>query len=234
MTRFMAVAGKGGVGKTTTSINLASALKNYGRNVVLVDGNIKSPNVALHLGASKVENTIHDVLLGSKKIRDSAYMHISGLRVIPGSLSTEKQDAVSSENLKNSIIELIGAGEVVIIDTGNDSSDLKHVLRAADELLVVTTPDLPAVTEAMKTIKKAKAIGLTVIGAVINRAKNLNSEMTMLNVQSMLNTPVLAVVSEDKSVGESLVMRHPVVYSHPDSKATEGFKLLARKLIGDR
>ena len=232
MTRFLAVAGKGGAGKTTTAINLATALIDYGRHVILVDANIKSPHIALHLGASKVDNTLHDVLLGMKKIRDSAYRHVSGLRVIPGSLSVEKQDAASSENTRKHMLDLIGSGELVIIDTGNDAIDMKNVLKAADELLVVTTPDLPSVAEALKIIKKAEKQGVTVIGAVVNRLKNINSEMEIKNIEAMLDKPVIASINEDRSVSEALVMRHPVVYLDPDSSASKGFKLLANKLIG--
>jgi septum site-determining protein MinD len=232
MTKFLAVAGKGGVGKTISAINLASALNNYGRNVVLVDASIKSPHIALHLGALKVKNTMHDALLGTKKIRDCAYSHVSGLYVIPGSLSPEKQDAAQTENIKKHLAQLEGCCELVIMDTGNDAADFENVMSAAHELLIVTTPDLPSVAEALKIISKARAKGITVAGAVVNRIRGLSSEMGMQNIQSMLGVPVISEIEEDRSVPESLVTRHPVVYSHPDSSASEGFKLLARKLIG--
>jgi septum site-determining protein MinD len=232
MTRFLAVAGKGGAGKTTTAINLACALGSYGRHVVLVDANIKSPHVALHLGASSIKNSVHDVLLGMKNMRNSAYSHVSGVHVIPGSLSTEKQEATSSENLKKHLLDLIGTGELAILDAGNDNIDLHNTLKAADELLVVTTPDLPSVAEALKMVAKAKRLGLTVIGAVVNRIKNTNSEMELKNIEVMLGTPVIAAINEDKAVGDALVMRHPVVYSHPNSNAARDFKVLASKLIG--
>lgn len=232
MTRFLAIAGKGGAGKTTTAINLATALSAYGRQVLLVDANIKSPHIALHLGASKVDSTLHDVFLGMKKIRDSAYRHVSGVQVIPGSLSAEKQEAASSENTRKHLLDLIGAGELIIMDTGNDAVDMQNVLKAADELLIVTTPDLPSVAEALKIIKKAEKKGITVIGAVVNRINGLNSEMNIKNIETMLDKPVIAAIDEDKSVSESLLMRHPVVYLHPNSRASKGFKLLANKLIG--
>ena len=232
MTRFLAVAGKGGAGKTTTAINLASALKGYGREVVLVDANLKSPHIALHLGATTVKNTIHDVLLGMKRIRDSAYLHISGLHVIPGSISPEKQEAASSENTRKHLLDLVGTGEMVIMDTGNDSIDIKNVMKAADELLIVTTSDLPSVTEALKISRKARTMGLTVIGAVVNRIRQQNHEMDIQNIEAMLDMPVIATINEDKAISESLVMRHPVVYSHPESRAAKDFRLLAAKLIG--
>ena len=60
------LSGKGGVGKTTTGINLATLLTNLGGLVTIVEGNLSSPNLALHLGSPNVENTLHDVMNGDK------------------------------------------------------------------------------------------------------------------------------------------------------------------------
>ncbi|MBW3011596.1 P-loop NTPase [Candidatus Woesearchaeota archaeon] len=234
MTKFIAVdSGKGGTGKTTTVLNLATALGQFGRDVLAVDCSLNSPHLALFLGAANVDSTIHDVLKGRKRIRDSAYIHASGVRIVPGSISPEKQAGVFAEGIGNHIRQLSGASEVVLLDLGNNSQENSEVLKVADELLIVTNPDIVSVTESLKTIKKSEELGVTVVGVVLNKVKDVEGEMSIESVQALLDKPVIAVIPDDKSITESVHLKHPVVYSHPKSKSSESFKVLAGKLIGD-
>jgi len=68
-------SGKGGVGKTTTSVNLSTALSKQGKSVILVDGNLTTPNVGLHLGLTKFPVTLNDVMKGEAALTDSIYLH---------------------------------------------------------------------------------------------------------------------------------------------------------------
>src|SRR3989338_9089200 len=88
MTKFIVIASsKGGVGKTTTAINLGTALTSFGRDVIVVDANLSAPNVSLYIGAPQVPITLQDVLERNKKITDALYMHANGLKIIPASQS---------------------------------------------------------------------------------------------------------------------------------------------------
>lgn len=233
MTKFIAIAsGKGGTGKTSVAINLATALNQFGREVLVVDGHFRSPHIALHLGASTTKNSFHEVLTGKKKMKESAYKHISGIKIIPGSISPENQKNINSDKIKKSLQELIGTCEVVILDTGTDELS-EDVIKVSDEMIIVTNPNILAVTEALKTIKKAEEMGVNVSGIVVNRVRDENSEMSLSNIEIMLDRQVIGVIPEDKNVREALVMKHPVVYSHPRTIATVAFKQLASKFIGE-
>lgn len=88
MTKVITItSGKGGVGKTTTAINLAAALNSLGKDVILVDSNLTTPNVGIHLGAPIVPVTLNHVLLGKAKVGDAIYEHSSGTKILPSSLS---------------------------------------------------------------------------------------------------------------------------------------------------
>ena len=97
MTRFVVIAsGKGGVGKTFVSLNLATALSQFGRDVILVDANLSTPHIGMHLGSTTFPVTIHDVLQGKKHIHQALYQHPSKITVVPGSVSLNSVSSKTS------------------------------------------------------------------------------------------------------------------------------------------
>ncbi|MFO8016376.1 MAG: cell division ATPase MinD [Candidatus Woesearchaeota archaeon] len=232
MTKFLAVASaKGGVGKTTTALNLGTALTNFGKDVVIVDTNMGTPHISLHLGSPKMNATLNDSLSGRINIRDAAYLHPSGIRIIPSSISSDHTRAAGYGLLQETLMDLVGTTDLVLMDSpaGNEG---EQVLKACDEVIVVLTPDTPSLAEAMKTIRTAEEYGKKVIGAIINRSRGDKFEMSANNIESLLEKPVLGVIPEDGSVLRSLALNHPVVYTHPESEASLGFKEVAAVLLG--
>lgn len=233
MTKLVGIAsGKGGVGKTTTAINLGMALTNFGKDVVVVDSNLKTPNLGLHLGVSKVPITMHDVVKGRKRITEAAYKHISGLRIIPASIAFEDSKTKKHSVLSDVILDLCGKVEVVLLDiAGGLGSETMDAVKACDNLLIVVTPDTPSVTDAMKTIRLAEETGVNVFGVIVNKSDK--DELTVNNIEIMLNKPVIGTVPYDENVNRSLKLKYPVVYSYPESSASLSYKKLAATLMGE-
>lgn len=233
MTKFIAVASaKGGVGKTTTALNLGTALSNFGKDVVVVDANFSTPHISLHLGSPKLSLTLNDSIKGRADIRDVAYLHPSGVRIIPSSIALEDSN-VNMGLLQETLIGLIGATELVLMDTaGGIGKEAKAAIRSADEVIVVVTPEILSIAEALKTINIAEENGNKVIGVVLNRVKGDKFEVSKKSAEALLDKPVIGIIPEDNSVLRSLALKHPVVYTHPDSAAAIGFKNLAAKLMG--
>lgn len=234
MTKFIAIAsGKGGVGKTTTALNLGTALSNFGKDVVVVDANLSTPNIALHLGSPKLNITLNDSMRGRVNIKDAAYLHPSGVRIIPSSISFDDMEGINPNSLHETLLGLVGSTELVILDTaGGIGEESKAAIISADEVIVVVNPDMLSIADALKTIRIAEERGIKVTGAIMNRVKGDSFELSRKNVEALLDKPVIGMIPEDNSVFRSLALKHPVVYTHPDSGAAIGFKKLAAKIMG--
>ena len=113
---FTIVSGKGGVGKTTTSINLSIALSSYGKNIALIDANLTTPNVGLYLGVPAVPTSLHHVLQGKKKLMDAIYSHKSGIKIVPGDISFSSLNDIDLEMLEDSLLDLEGLVDFVLVD----------------------------------------------------------------------------------------------------------------------
>lgn len=222
------VSGKGGVGKTTFSINLAVALNELGRDCIVVDADVSNPNVTLHLGIPSVQLTLQDVLNGEVKIQHSIFLHPCGLKIIPSSISMSK-DNMSLFGLKEILTDL---NEWVIIDSppGLDEN-INVILDAADSIIVVTNPEMAAVTDAIKTIKLAKDMHKNNISVVINRVRNDSYELTSDEIELVCETPIISTISEDENVRKSGFETMPVIHRNPYAHATIDFKYLAARLL---
>lgn len=236
MTKVIVVASaKGGVGKTTTAINLSTALASFGRPVTLLDANLSTPNVGIHLGSPVVPSSVHDAVSGKKSIKNCVYQHESGVRVVPGSISISALKNSPPQNLGKVIKGLEGTSEIVVVDSAAGlGAEAFSAIDAADEVIVVSTPDLPSVTDALKTIEMTEEKGITVVGVVLNRVRSDKTEMKEDEIAAMLERPVIASIPEDEMIRDSLKKRHPVVFSNPDSNSSVAYKELAAMLIGQK
>lgn len=227
------ISGKGGVGKTTSSINLGSALRGFGKDVIVVDANLTTPNVGLHLGAPIVPVSLNHVLLGKAKIADAIYEHDSGTKIVPSSLSVKELRRLDYSRMKEISRQLRKMADYVICDAAAGLGDEAVAgIEASDEIIIVTNPEIPAVTDALKTIKLAEELGKPVKGVIITRVRGIRSEMSIENIRDMLDLPVLGVVPEDKSVQSALVGKDALVNFSPYSKASRAYKRIAAKIAG--
>lgn len=226
-------SGKGGVGKTVTAINLAIALNQYGKNVIIVDSNLTTPNVALHLGAPVVPITLNHVLQGRKRINQAIYIHHSGTKVVPASISIDSLRDIRPELFYKALQQLKKMSDFVIVDSAAGlGREALLAIESSDDLIIVTNPELPAITDALKTIKLAEKLNKNVAGVIVTRTRNDGKELSMKNIKAMMEKPILARVPEDDAVRESIMLRNAVVLTHPKSKAAKSYKRLAAKLAG--
>jgi len=234
MTRLIILtSGKGGVGKTTLSSNLAAALTDFGEKVIVMDANLTTPNLGLHLGMHLTPNTLHNVLKGESRLKDAIYPHPYGFKVIPASLGLNDLKGVDVGRLPEISLNLIGKADYVILDCAAGlGREAISALSASDEAIIVTNPDLPSVTDALKILNIAKETNVKIIGVVINRIKGNLFELSKDEIESLLKVPVIAKIPEDPNVALSIVAKKPLIEFSPYSPAATEIKKLAARLSG--
>lgn len=228
------ISGKGGVGKSTSAINIAAALNSLGENVIVVDANLSTPNIGLHLGAPIVPVTLNHVLNNKADVSDAIYEHASGLKILPSSISIKELRSIRHEKLVNVTEQLKKLSEYIILDSSAGlGRETESVINAADEIILVTQAEMPAVTDTLKTAKLSEQFNKKIKGFIVTRHRGRKTEMPLSNITDMLDLPLLGVVPEDKNIQKSLALKNPIICTHPKSKASRAYKEIAKKLLSE-
>lgn len=229
------VSGKGGTGKTTTAINLGAALNQLDKEVIVVDANLNTPNIGIHLGAPVVPVTLNHVLRGNAKPHEAVYEHQSGMKIVPSTLSVQELTRFNTKKMPEAISSFRKMADFVIIDSAAGfGEELLDTLKASDEIVVVVNPELLAVTDALKTIRVAKRMGKNISGIIVARTKGKEYEMSFPSIKSMLETPIIGIIPEDDSIPKSLAQKDAVIHTHPRSRASKRYYEIAHKIAGHK
>lgn len=225
-------SGKGGVGKTVTAINLGAAMNHFKKDVLVIDGNLSTPNIGIHLNSPEVPINLNHVLLKKAEASEAVYEHESGLKIMPSSLSIKDLKKIKPERIKDFKEDFKKIADYVIVDSSAGlGSETISVIEMADELIIVTNPEMPAITDALKTIKLAEQLKTPILGVIITRVKKNKIEMSPETVKEMLEIPILGMIPEDIDVQKSLSIKNAVVHTHPKSKPARAYKEIAANLL---
>jgi septum site-determining protein MinD len=227
-------SGKGGTGKTVVAANLGVALAQLGKDVVILDADIEMANLELHLGLEGMKFTLHDVLAGEADVKDAIYEGPGGVKVIPAGISLDGLRKADPDRLEKVLNELLKTTEILIIDApAGLGRSVVTALAAGQELLLVTNPEISAMSDALKTKIVAKKLGSHVLGVVLNRAGYDKSDLSIREVEVILEAKVLAVIPEDPEVRRSSAFGKPIVLANPNSPAAVAIRKLAAELVGE-
>ncbi len=241
MSRIIVItSGKGGVGKTTVSANLGMALARLGRQVALVDADFGLRNLDLLLGLeNRVVYTALEVFAGQCRL-DQALVKDKrqpGLVLLPAAQNRTKE-AVSPDQMSQLVNELTQKYQYVLIDSpAGIEMGFKNATVAAQEALIVTTPEIAAVRDADRVVGLLEAQGVKRIHLVVNRLRpamvQVNDMMSVHDVQELLALPLIGVIPEDERVIVSTNRGEPLVLAESPSLAGIAFVNIARRLEGE-
>lgn len=231
--RVVAVlSGKGGTGKTLLASALGSSLvSDFKKRALLADCNFTSPGLGVTLNIVKPAATLYSVLNEGQPILQAVYRHDNGLDILPASLSIGKD--ADPGRLPAAVAQAAPNYDFIILDCAGTISPAElAAAAAADTILIVTNPDLPAVTGAMKLIGTLQSSGRQVEGIVLNRVASGKHALSQDEIETSTRARVLASVPEDQAAPQSLSARTPMTLYSPQSPASLAIRNLAADLCG--
>ncbi|ANB57189.1 septum site-determining protein MinD [Anoxybacillus sp. B7M1] len=234
-------SGKGGVGKTTTTANLGTALALLGKRVCLVDTDIGLRNLDVVMGLENriiydlvdvVEGrcTVQKALVKDKRFDDKLYL-------LPAAQTSDKT-AVAPEQMKQLVEELKQDYDYVLIDCpAGIEQGFKNAVAGADEAIVVTTPEVSSVRDADRIIgllEKEEHVKSPRL--VINRIRgHMVKSGDMLDIDEIvmhLSIDLLGIIADDENVIKASNNGEPIVLD-PTSKASIAYRNIARRILGE-
>ena len=247
--RVVAVtSGKGGVGKSNLSVNLAACLRKAGKRVIIFDADFGLANIEIMFGAMPKYN-LSDVIFHGKSIQEIITQGPMEIGFISGGSGIVSLNGLQPEQIKylvKSINELNNLAEYIIIDTGAGISEqvLEFVV-TSPEIILVTTPEPTSLTDSyslLKTLFKKKEFNPndTVIHVVANKvhstedARAVYEKLNSVIAQFLHgNLNYLGMIPQDLAVEHAVRQQKVVSISEPNSKAAKAFEILASNLLQD-
>ena len=242
--RVIAVtSGKGGVGKTNFTVNLAIALAEYGQRVIILDGDLGLANVDIAFGLT-ARYTIEHLLSGEKTIEQILLTGPLGIGIIPGGSGVQELANLDRDKLTNVIANLgrlDNMADLLIIDTGAGlGNTVTNFLRAADDIILVTTPEPTSLTDAYGLLKTLKKEASEVpIHLVINRVgTEVDARETFKRLEIAVrqflqgSISLMGWVYDDSLMGRSVMQQEPLGISYPESSAYRCIQWIAGTVTG--
>lgn len=232
--------GKGGIGKSNVSINLALALSALGRRVVVLDADLGLANIDVLLGITSNKN-LADVLSGECGLREVMVDGPGGIKVVPASSGTQKMVALSPlehAGLINAFSEISGDLDVLIVDTAAGISEgVVSFLRAAQEIVVVVVDEPTSITDSYALIKLLnRDYGIHRFRVLANMVKTQQEGRHLYSKLVKVTDRFLDVALQyvgsipfDEAVKKSVQRQRAVLDAYPRAKASLAYNSLAQK-----
>ncbi len=227
------VSGKGGTGKTFTAANLSLALQKFGNQVVCLDTDLDSPNLAMQLGHIPEDKTIEDVLRGDINELKAVNVHGSGLMFIPSSLPLTNE-RITEGKIKKMVDRFSGFADHTVIDAPPGFREgFYNSMKVSDRMIVVTNPEFQAIQDVRKIADEARKHNVKIEGVVLNKVEGILEEASRHEIEKITGLDVIQTIPHHNEVRKSIHKMQPLV-ADKHSKIGHSFRELAADLTGKR
>ncbi|PZR59644.1 MAG: septum site-determining protein MinD [Candidatus Meridianibacter frigidus] len=236
--KIVLTSGKGGVGKTTTTVNLGAALARRGQRVILVDADIGLRNLDLVLGLEKrIVFDLVEVVEGRCQLRQALIRdkRFESLHMLPAAQTRDKE-AVSEEQMAAVMEQLAELADYVLIDCpAGIEHGFRNAVAGAGEAIIVTTPEVSAIRDADRVIGKLNAKQLPT-RLIINRIRpemvRSGDMLSIDDVCEILSAELLGIIPDDEEVIDTTNRGEPIVLDQNNRLAVM-YDKIARRLEGE-
>ena len=239
-------SGKGGVGKTSVSINLAIQFRLQGKSVIIFDADFGLANIEVMIGAIPKYN-LSDLIYRGKDLNDIIMKGPMDIGFISGGSSISGLGDLTKDQLTYlvyKIKELESMADIIIIDTGAGiSSAVMDFVVVSNEVILVTTPEPTSITDSyslLKALNKRDDFDKSQnhIKIVANRVRNYEEGANLYNklnvvVNKFLNFNIefLGIIENDENMSKAVIQQKPISMAYPNSKGAKSFKKISDTLL---
>lgn len=236
-------SGKGGVGKTNVTLNVAIQLTKLGKKVIILDADLGLANIELLMGISP-KYTLEDLIRGRKSIDEILTVGPCGIQFISGGSGVTELIRISDSQLSffiQNISKLDKIADIILIDTGAGvSNSVLNFVKSTDEIIVVVTPDPSSIMDSYSLIRVLKNdnIDIPKINIVANRVDNEKEAIETFERISRATTKFLDVdlynlgyIPYDSYLIKAVKKQEPVTVLYPKSLSSEAFYNIANKIL---
>ncbi|RDI71342.1 nucleotide-binding protein [Halopelagius longus] len=230
---FAVASGKGGTGKTTSTLALGMALADR-YDVTVIDADTGMANMLFHTGLDDADVTLHDLLVEGRgaAVGDAVYERF-GLSVVPCGTSLDAFEAADPARLRDVVAELAADTDVLLLDSpaalGSKSAVLPVVL--ADRVVVVLQPTIPSLSDGLKVQEYARSYGTETAGVLFNRVRpDEDVERVAEQAAQYFGGTTLAAVPESDAVRAARREGKPLLEHAPADPAADAFREAAASL----
>lgn len=236
-------SGKGGVGKTNIAANMALAIASQNKRVGIIDADLGLANIDVLLKLKPRYNIEH-VISGEKRLEETFIKGPAGLTIIPassGRLSLANLPDIDRDRLIRDLVQSTNDFDIMFIDTAAGiSNNVVDFALASQEVIVITTPEPTAITDAYAMIKVISQLKRIDIGIVVNMVDSVQqgkdvAERLIIAARRFINAKpyFMGHILADRAVSDAISAQQPLIFKHPESGAARCINVLANRIMSN-